>query len=199
MKNGILGLVCFLLVFACAKASAQSESVATKTELLQKNWLTNQVALPFYSETLREGYKYVAFMYAPRWDAFTIFSGQKLRLIGSVEPQLVIVPDVPETELEAGVNLAFSFLFAAHERVLLRASVGAGPHFITAETRSQARGFIFSDNFELGAHLLSKRNRSGGPYLGVRFRHISNANFEKPNVGIDHFFAMVGYAISLNR
>ena len=70
--------------------------------------------------------------------------------------------------------------------------LGAGPHFITAQLSRQATGFIFSDNFGLG---LLKRLKKTGPLLlnvQLRYRHLSNASFKKPNAGIDNVNFILG-------
>ena len=51
--------------------------------------------------------------------------------------------------------------------------------------------FIFSDNFELGASYLPKGWRAGFN-LRARFRHISNAGFKYPNLGVDNLFIIAG-------
>ncbi len=70
-------------------------------------------------------------------------------------------------------------------------AIGSGPYFITVQTALQAPGFIFSDNFEIG---FTKSFRNSGAKLQTRFRfrHISNAGLQEPNLGIDNFFVFIG-------
>lgn len=69
------------------------------------------------------------------------------------------------------------------EKVSYYVGLSLGPHYVSGAPTRQVPGFIFSDNFFIGlsAQLFDK------VYLDVRpcFRHISNANLEKPNKGIN--------------
>lgn len=139
-------------------------------------------------EELREGYDYRPIMLMPE---------TSLWLIGPVsvyaEGQIVYAdtPVEPGTAYEAGLNIGFRYQAALSGQWLFGAAVGAGPHYITLNTESQAPGFIFSDNFELGfSYLLPAKN--WGINLRARFRHISNAGFKYPNLGLDNLFLVVG-------
>jgi hypothetical protein len=95
------------------------------------------------------------------------------------------------TDFELGVNMGFSFFFIQTDRLSLNAAIGSGPHYITVETGRQAKGFIFSDNFELGtAYNIKSINTTF--LLKFRYRHISNAGLKEPNGGIDNFFVITG-------
>jgi hypothetical protein len=114
-----------------------------------------------------------------------------------LEPQFVLAEFKPrgKTNVEFGVNTGIAWQQRVAERVDVRAAVGTGPHFITVETRQQARGFIFSDNFSLG---VIGRPRVAGRlsgHLTARFRHISNANLFSPNKGIDTWFLLAGVVL----
>lgn len=94
------------------------------------------------------------------------------------------------SEYGFGANLGLGYQLPIAPRLLFTALVGSGPYFITIETRRQARGFIFSDNFEAGIrYFLSKRV---GIELRIRYRHISNAGLKSPNGGIDNLFLIAG-------
>jgi hypothetical protein len=69
--------------------------------------------------------------------------------------------------------------------------MGTGPHFISLRTSRQARGFIFSDNLELGL-IYPVSNLHLDFNVKARYRHISNAGLEDPNVGIDNLFLVLG-------
>ena len=73
------------------------------------------------------------------------------------------------------------------DKFRLSLAMGTGPHFISLKTNRQSRGFIFSDNLELGLiYPVSKLHLDFN--LKVRYRHISNAGLEEPNGGIDNLF-----------
>lgn len=58
-----------------------------------------------------------------------------------------------------------------------------GPHYVSGTPNRQVPGFIFSDNLFVGISAKILDN----VYIDVRpgFRHISNANLEKPNKGVN--------------
>ncbi|MFH2094821.1 MAG: acyloxyacyl hydrolase [Bacteroidota bacterium] len=92
-------------------------------------------------------------------------------------------------EYEFGVNLWLKYSHRFGKSIFYGA-IGSGPHYISTVTRLQAKGFIFSDNF------ISGFSRPVGSNLfidfQIRFRHISNANLQKPNLGIDNFLTTIG-------
>jgi hypothetical protein len=115
------------------------------------------------------------------------------RLTIYAEPQFTLVyPRINDrTDFELGVNMGFLYTFFQADRLSLYAAIGSGPHYITVETDRQARGFIFSDNFELGSAYNFERINTAF-LLKFRFRHISNAGLKEPNGGIDNFFVIAG-------
>lgn len=103
-----------------------------------------------------------------------------------------------ETDYEIGANLGFMFSQMIFKRLLVSVAIGSGPHYVTVDTDRQARGFIFSDNVELGlSYELRKFNTIFNTKL--RFRHISNAGIIEPNGGIDNLFLILGVARNLKR
>lgn len=94
-------------------------------------------------------------------------------------------------DFEFGLNMGLRYPIALNATTHLVAVVGAGPHYVTIQTRHQASGFIFSDNFELNLRHYAKEVDTT-IQLSARFRHISNAGFKSPNRGIDNFFLLIG-------
>jgi|AntRauTorckE5430_2_1112549.scaffolds.fasta_scaffold05439_2 hypothetical protein len=139
-------------------------------------------------EDLREGYAY---------RPVTLLAETSLWLMGPVsvyaEGQLVYAdtPMAPGAAYEAGLNMGFRYQAQLTEHWLFGAAIGSGPHYISLNTESQAPGFIFSDNFELGFSYLPP-NKDWGINLRARFRHISNAGFKYPNLGLDNLFVILG-------
>ena len=68
--------------------------------------------------------------------------------------------------------------------------LGSGPHYISADLERQATGFIFSDNLMLGSLIRLKKQ----VFLNLQFgvRHISNANINLPNRGVNSVIFMAG-------
>lgn len=140
------------------------------------------------SEALREGYNYQPVTLLPATSLWHLG-----RFSAYAEGQLVYanIPIEPGNAYEFGINMGIRYHQPVVGPVYLTAAVGAGPHYITLETASQAEGFIFSDNFELGFSMVRPENKWGFN-LRARFRHISNAGFKYPNLGIDNLFLVVG-------
>lgn len=127
---------------------------------------------------------------------YPLWTYHRLKLY--VEPQVTKAssPLRARTNFEFGLNLGFSFDVIRTRKLSMNAAIGAGPHYITVNTGLQAPGFIFSDNFEIGAsyHLF---DINAVVLLKMRFRHISNAGLNEPNGGIDNLFIVGGLGIKL--
>lgn len=116
------------------------------------------------------------------------------RLSVVVEPQFNLATLAPDSrqynEFEAGVNAGIRYAQPIGQRSFVYGTISAGPHFITARTRQQANGFIFSDNFSLGfGHQVAPQWQWQG---ALRFRHLSNAGLQSPNLGLDNWFVVSG-------
>jgi hypothetical protein len=154
------------------------------------------VGIGLYNELMPEGYRYNATTILPTfslWDRgyFSIYA----------EGQFTFAPlteDVP-TAYEFGANLGVRFQTRLAPQLVMVAGIGSGPHFITVDTRMQADGFIFSDNFELGLSYYLKQEYKTAVSFKGRFRHISNAGLMLPNWGIDNFFLVLGVRTNLRK
>ena len=103
-----------------------------------------------------------------------------------------------KSEYEFGTNMGIAYRLPLADWFQIGAMIGSGPHFITIDTRRQAKGFIFSDNFELNFNLnINKINTA--IQLKTRYRHISNAGLKKPNGGIDNLIILIGLRKELTR
>lgn len=98
---------------------------------------------------------------------------------------------------ETGVNFGIAYEYYIHPKTILFLGAGIGPHFINVNTSLQANGFIFSDNIFLGAHQIL----SPGWMLSyqLKFRHISNASLQQPNVGLDNLFAGLAFSYFIKK
>ena len=108
-----------------------------------------------------------------------------------VEPQFNLV-NPGSNEFEFGMNIGLKNTVRLKPDLIFYQVLGSGPHWITAELSRQATGYIFSDNFGLG--LLKRIHKSKPTFfnLQVRYRHISNASFKRPNSGIDNVNIILG-------
>jgi len=149
--------------------------------------------IPVVREHLPEGRQYLPFALLGYYPISDFFKNKNDHLIWYVEPQLVFVTFSPKagSEFEFGVNLGIQYQFQLFQNTCLTAAVGSGPHFITVETSQQAKGFIFSDNFEAGLKRRLEKQKLNLNFR-LRFRHISNAGLDKPNRGIDTWFLVTG-------
>jgi len=148
------------------------------------------VGLPIYE--LEEGGQYQPFivggaLHIPFYKTKGIFN-----ISLDLTPQVGFVPYQNGMEYEFGLNFIFSFGFQLGQSSVLSANIGTGPHYITAKIDRQASGFIFSDHFNI-----AYKRRWNSWFLGttVGIRHISNAGFEEPNLGIEN----VGIGVSVAK
>ena len=151
------------------------------------------LGIPIVHEHLRDGFDYKPYQLLFYYNFANLLKGKKDDLFIYLEPQLVWVWFDPDRkkEIEFGANLGLKYRLNFNKKTALIGAIGSGPHYITAETPKQVKGFIFSDNFTLGL----KQTVGGGDtdlHLRTRFRHISNANLKKPNQGIDSWFLIFG-------
>lgn len=164
----------------------------TLTTFAQKKAIEFAVGPSIIHEKLPEGYDYKPIFLTAKFPIHTFKSTSKSQFNLYAEPQLVFnnAPKPFSNTFEFGVNIGIRYILPFSEKNGLMASIGVGPHYLSLETVMQAKGFIFSDNVELGYyHWVGKR---WGISVKPRFRHISNAGFQSPNLGIDNVFFMAG-------
>ena len=108
-----------------------------------------------------------------------------------VLPQVGFVFLDHKTEFEVGLNIAFVFGFAIGDNNIFSINLGSGPQYITADLERQATGYIFSDNLNF-----SFRHKFNTMEAGITagIRHISNAGFEEPNLGVEDI--VIGFTLA---
>ena len=150
------------------------------------------VGYTLVAEELPEGYNYAPLFFTARLPVFQLPTKKKANFYVFAEPQFVLnnAPKAFPNTIEFGVNLGIQYFLPFSKKNGLAASISAGPHYLSLETAIQAKGFIFSDNIEIGYYQLL--DKQWGFTIKPRFRHISNAGFLTPNIGIDNLFLMVG-------
>jgi len=161
---------------------------------LEQNRRIKEIAIGYsiIHERLPEGYNYTPLFITARLPIHQFNSKRKSFFTVFAEPQFVLNhPQSPfPTTFEFGANLGFKYVLPLTTKSSLAAALSAGPHYLSLETSIQAKGFIFSDNIEIGYyHQLGEQI---GISIKPRFRHISNAGFLSPNIGIDNLFLMIG-------
>jgi len=147
------------------------------------------IGYPIVQEQLPEGYPYNPLFITYR---FPIFTKKNRSLSFYAEPQAAFTfpPKAIERAMEFGTNLGIQYHFWVTDKQRLTAALGVGPHYTSLETTMQHKGFLFSDNIEVGYYQHIQDN--WGIQLKGRFRHLSNANLQQPNKGLDNFFVMFG-------
>jgi len=107
-----------------------------------------------------------------------------------LEPFIAYVYD-PNNNIEVGNNFLFKIGFlpeTAKFQPYLKGGVGF--LYMSQHTREQGSQFNFNQYAGLGLHYFFKKNLAFT--IEYRFRHISNADIEKPNKGINTNFTTCG-------
>lgn len=149
----------------------------------------------FSNEVLPERKEYQPLTILPYFNYYISKSNTAAQLSIYAEPQLTpVIIDYQYSrrkivEYEFGMNGGLIFNYRIGD-FNIYTGAGSGPNFISMQTRQQADGFLFSDNFFLGL----KKEMKGNYQLDAQFRvrHISNAGLQTPNKGIDNMFAVAG-------
>lgn len=181
MKHALLSaLVCLLVGTASLNAQRQFD---------YNRYTAFNLGVGVINEEMPEGYRYNPITLLP---AFSVWRRGHFSVYAEGQFVWATLPEGVPTAYEFGANLGVRFQTEILKQLVLGAAIGAGPHYITVDTRMQADGFIFSDNFELGlSYYLDPEFRTAINLKG-RMRHISNAGLQTPNWGLDNFFVVAG-------
>jgi hypothetical protein len=175
-------------------------SIEVKSQETPKHFFSEKgfkIGLSFYSIELPEGQNYKPLLLMGNFGWELTKKEKKGKWWIMFEPQLnPVFLDNKLKEAEFGINLAFRYKYKIGENSFFYSQLGSGPHFITIPTDRQAHGFIFSDNLALG--LSNKLFSNWMLETEFRIRHISNANFMKPNRGMNNMFIMIGLTKKIN-
>ena len=126
-----------------------------------------------------------------RW--FPSLQGSRGVLTVFLEPQVNAVFGA-DTGIEAGLGIGLKYRYPLNEAFSVYGLYSTGFVFITPYTVDQANGFNFAN--AAGAGLNVRVMHGASLDLGVRFRHVSNADLRDPNCGIDSYFGTIGFMIS---
>jgi hypothetical protein len=118
---------------------------------------------------------------------------KKTNVLINIVPQFNLVFVNQKTYYEFGCNLNLEEVLQISNKSMVGLFLGSGPHFISYESKRQAKGFIFSDNLCLTYHyMVSPKTEIG---LSGGMRHVSNAGLKRPNGGINDWIG----GISMGR
>ncbi len=99
-----------------------------------------------------------------------------------IEPYIGYVAN-PDQDIEAGLSFLVKYGVLLNNKLMPYIRIGAGLVYLGLDTNEQGSEFNFIDSAGLGFSWFLKEDISID--CEYRFRHISNAGFDKPNRGID--------------
>ena len=105
-----------------------------------------------------------------------------------LEPQFNPVLTTSESEFGLGVGLQYAYPLT--EWISPYFLLVTGPHYISADTTTQAEGYNFSSAAGVGLYISLTKNIAIN--CGYRYRHISNADLKLPNGGINSHIGLLG-------
>jgi hypothetical protein len=102
-----------------------------------------------------------------------------------INPVMIKTSGQANWTIEFGLNFGIQHLYSLTKKISVYEMISTGPHFMGAQTVTQTRGFIFSDNMGAGIYYFATEKVAIN--LGFRIRHISNADLMMPNHGINTY------------
>ena len=141
-------------------------------------------------------YEHIALIWQLGFDLKRVFSrleDNRGVLTFIMEPEInpVISPD--DQDVEFGISFGLKYRYPLTQNSSGYVLFSIGPHYITVKSTDQANGFIFFDTVGTGfSFSLSEKTALS---LEYRFRHISNADTQEPNVGIESHIGAIGYSM----
>lgn len=109
------------------------------------------------------------------------------------EPQFGIAPVNKQNGFEFGVGVGLKYAYPIGDSYSAYILGSVGPHVMSLKTQDQADGFIFNDTIGLGTAF--KISPGSAINIECRLRHLSNAEIQKPNYGIENLIGLVGYTL----
>ena len=183
-----------IIIFFSFSVHAQKYKEYNPPKLINLNSFGgfSELGIPMYE--LPEGNTYMPLIIGATYNLPLWQAQKKFNISTEFKPQFAYILSTTGN-YEFGLNVMFNFNFQLGQNSYLYYKMSSGPHYINIETRRQAKGFIFSDNFFLGYyhHLkLAHQDFVLGGYGGIR--HISNASIKRPNGGINNW--MIGISLA---
>jgi hypothetical protein len=191
-------IILFLIMFSAGMAMGSDEN-SPSSPAANRLFSESAFITGFGSASINEGHYQTALLI---WHlgmnldrVFPSLKTHKGKLSFFIEPQFNPVFN-PEADFEFGLGLGLQYQYPIMERLSAYVLASVGPHYISVVTDDQANGFIFSDM--AGAGIYYRLTDRSAINVGYRFRHLSNAEMECPNSGIDSHFGVIGYSIFFN-
>ena len=165
-----------------------STSFAQDNNEKPSGYFSLSIAYSVKDDLLPEGIDYSPIVFLA---SFPIYQKRRWAIYSELQYAKAMQGYKFQAEWEFGMNVGFMYRFLVLDKFSTTLAIGTGPYFISLETSRQARGFIFSDNLQLGfVYPISKMDLDLN--IKARYRHISNAGFESPNGGIENMFFVFG-------
>jgi len=190
--------ISFLIIFSTGMAVASDENLSS-APASNRFFSESAFITGFGSGSIDEGHYQTALII---WHLgvnldriFPSLKTHKGKLSFFIEPQFNPVFN-PETDFEFGLGLGLQYEYPIMEKLSAYVLASGGPHYISVVTDDQANRFIFSDM--AGAGIYYRLTDRSAINVGYRFRHLSNAEIEYPNSGLDSHFGVIGYSIFFN-
>lgn len=148
----------------------------------------------FVGESHRN-YRVTSFIYHIGFKLHSIFpsfiAANNGRFTFYLEPQYDAVTR-PSGNYEFGLGFGLEYRFRIIKKIDGYVLAGSGLHYISFDSSKQSGGFNFNDNLGCGIYLFTSKH--GAINAGFRFRHISNADLNMPNEGINSYLFILGYS-----
>ncbi len=169
----------------------------TESGLLSKFSLTESTMIAGFGkgEFTEGSYEHIALIWQFGFDLKRVFSrleDNRGMLTFIMEPEINPVIS-PENDVEFGISFGLKYRYPLTQNSSGYVLFSIGPHYITVKSTDQANGFIFFNTVGTGfSFSLSEKTALS---LEYRFRHISNADTQEPNVGIESHIGAIGYSV----
>lgn len=107
-----------------------------------------------------------------------------------IEPFISYISS-PDANVEAGTSFLLKMgLLPQGSKFQPYIKAGLGLVYMTQHTQEQATQFNFTEQAGIGMHYFLRKNTAFT--LEGRFRHLSNSGIDRPNHGINTYFALAG-------
>jgi Lipid A 3-O-deacylase (PagL) len=149
-----------------------------------------------YGEVIEGSYVPIFFMVhmgmdMKRW--FPSLQSHRGKLSLFFEPQFGFTAMSQENGVEFGVGVGLKYAYPFWDSYSVYILGSVGPHVMSLKTEDQANGFIFNDTIGVGMEF--KISPGSAINIECRLRHLSNAEIQKPNYGIENLIGLVGYTL----
>ena len=188
----VLAVVVVVMIFSPSALAEETDSGwRSKFSLTESTMIAG-----FGKGIIAEGsYEHIALIWQLGFDLRPVFSrleDNRGILTFIIEPEINPVIS-PENDVEFGISFGLKYKYPFTQKLSGYVLGSVGPHYITVKSTDQANGFIIFNTVGAGfSFFLTEKTALS---LEYRFRHISNADTEEPNVGIESHIGAIGYSM----